>query len=264
MGVETAAADRLPWLPDEPAPQRTKQRRRGSVLPWAIAALALVAGGSFWIGVRSVEQFAPPPAQRATTTTSVPLPPPQPAPPPQVQMPAQPEVRPATVPEVRQAPAREVRIAAPPRARPTTKETSEATAVEQTASAEAQQSPSAPAQAAPAKIAPPAPAPAPFVMPRPWNPRVFAGAAGRVVQIGAFGSVTQAKHGWWFMVREYPAMAHLPAVVRPTRNSKGRVFFRFQVGTTSQAHSEVLCQRMQKIRFSCAVVGLPWKAKVER
>jgi hypothetical protein len=66
------------------------------------------------------------------------------------------------------------------------------------------------------------------------------------------------------MVREYPAVAHLPAVVRPTRNSKGRVFFRFQVGTTSQAHSEVLCQRMQKIRFSCAVVGLPWKAKVER
>jgi hypothetical protein len=84
------------------------------------------------------------------------------------------------------------------------------------------------------------------------------------VQIGAFGSVAQAKHGWWYMVRAYPAMAHLPAVVRPTRNSKGREFFRFQVGTTSQAHSEVLCQRMQKIGFSCAVVGLPWKAKVER
>jgi hypothetical protein len=66
------------------------------------------------------------------------------------------------------------------------------------------------------------------------------------------------------MVRTYPAMAHLPAVVRPDRNSKGRVFYRFRVGTTSQAHSEVLCQRMQRIRFSCAVVGLPWKAKVER
>jgi len=103
-----------------------------------------------------------------------------------------------------------------------------------------------------------------FVLPKPWPPRVIRGAAGRLVQIGAFGSTHQAKRGWWFMVRSYPAMAHLPAVVRPTRNSHGRVFYRFQVGTTSQAHSEVLCQRMLKIGFSCAVVGLPWKARVER
>jgi hypothetical protein len=66
------------------------------------------------------------------------------------------------------------------------------------------------------------------------------------------------------MVRAYPAMQRLPAVVVETRNSHGRAFYRFQVGTTSQAHSEVLCQRMQKIHLSCAVVGLPWKAKVER
>jgi hypothetical protein len=66
------------------------------------------------------------------------------------------------------------------------------------------------------------------------------------------------------MVGAYPAVAHLPAVVRPDRNSRGRVFYRFRIGTTSQAHSEVLCQRMERIRFSCAVVGLPWKAKVER
>jgi hypothetical protein len=264
MGVETAAADRLPWLPDEPAPQRTKQRRRGSLLPWAVAALALVAGGSFWIGVRSVEQSATPPAQRATPTTTVQLPPPQAAAPPEVRMPAQPEVRPAPVPEVRPAPSREVRIAAPPHARASTGESAKAAPAEESAPSEAQQSQPAATPPAPAKAAPSPAAAQPFVMPAPWNPRVFAGAAGRVVQIGAFGSVTQAKHGWWFMVREYPAMAHLPAVVRPTRNSRGRVFFRFQVGTTSQAHSEVLCQRMQRIRFSCAVVGLPWKAKVER
>jgi len=101
------------------------------------------------------------------------------------------------------------------------------------------------------------------------------------------------------MVRAYPAMTRLPAVVRPDRNSKGRIFYRFRVGTTSQAHSEVLCQRMQRvvrpdrnskgrifyrfrvgttsqahsevlcqrmqrIRLSCAVIDLPGKAKVER
>jgi hypothetical protein len=101
-------------------------------------------------------------------------------------------------------------------------------------------------------------------LPKPWPPRVIKGAAGRIVQVGAFGSIHQAKRGWWFMAREYPAMTHLPAVVRVTRNSKGRPFYRFQVGTTSQAHSEVLCQRMLKIHLSCAVIGLPWKARVER
>jgi hypothetical protein len=66
------------------------------------------------------------------------------------------------------------------------------------------------------------------------------------------------------MARAYPAMKRLPAVVVETRNSLGRTFYRFQVGTTSQAHSEVLCQRMQSISLSCAVVGLPWKSRVER
>jgi hypothetical protein len=93
---------------------------------------------------------------------------------------------------------------------------------------------------------------------------VVHGAAGRLVQVGAFGSIHQAKRGWWFMVRAYPAMVHLPAVVTETRNSRGVAFYRFQVGTTSQAHSEVLCQRMRRISLSCAVVGLPWKSKVER
>jgi hypothetical protein len=85
-----------------------------------------------------------------------------------------------------------------------------------------------------------------------------------LAQVGAYGSRIQAKRGWWSMVRAYPAMQRLPAVVVVTRNSHGRLFYRFQVGTTSQAHSEVLCQRMQTIRLSCAIVGLPWKAKVER
>jgi len=122
-----------------------------------------------------------------------------------------------------------------------------------------------PEEQAKVETAPPAVQPKMQVaVPKPWNPRIFAGAAGRLVQVGAFGSIEQAKLGWRYMARAYPAVARLPAVVRPIRNSKGLVFYRFQVGTTSQAHSEVLCQRMQKIRLSCAVVGLPSKAKVER
>jgi hypothetical protein len=116
----------------------------------------------------------------------------------------------------------------------------------------------------------PAPAPQvpPAVVPRPltlWPASQSRGAYGRIVRIGAYGSRIQAKLGWRSMVQAYPAVAHLPATVVETRNSRGRSFYRFQIGTTSQAHSEVLCQRMEKIRLSCAVVGLPWKPKgVER
>lgn len=175
-------------------------------------------------------------------------------------MPVQPEVRPAPAPEVRPTPTPQVHIARP---RPAPGQA--ATSIEPTEKA-TEQPPIQVEKAAPA-TAPTSAVTRPqsqFVPARPWQPRVVQGAAGRLVEIGAFGTVPQAKLGWRYMVRAYPAMSHLPAVVRPDRNSKGRSFYRFRVGTTSQAHSEILCQRMQRIGLSCAVVGLPWKAKVER
>ena len=36
----------------------------------------------------------------------------------------------------------------------------------------------------------------------------------------------------------------------------GRTYYRLQYGTTSQAHSEILCQRMRIVGQSCVVVGL--------
>ena len=247
--VEAAAADRLPWLADEPAPKRTSQRR-GIFLPWIIAAMLLIGAGGFWLAFRSVQTTAPQRRQHVTSSMTVHLPAPRSAETQLVRLPAQPQVQPAPEPQVRPSPVREVHIAPPHVTKPL--------AVQ--ASAEAAPEPGRPApEAAPA--AKPQPA---SVLPRPWDPRMFEGASGRIVQIGAFGSTHQAKRGWWYMVRAYPAVAHLPAVVRTSRNSTGRTFYRFQVGTTSQAHSEILCQRMERIRLSCAVVGLPWKAKVER
>jgi hypothetical protein len=247
--VEAAAADRLPWLSDEPQPTRAK-RRGGALLGWSATALVAVAGAGFWIGIRSVQDQPAHVTPHSTSTATVALPAPRPVEP-EVRMPTQMQVKPSPAAQVHPAPVREVKITLTPAPKPVRRETEKAAAVPEE---------QAQAEAALAAVQPKAQ----VAVPKAWNPRIFAGAAGRVVQVGAFGSIEQAKLGWRYMARAYPAVAHLPAVVRPTRNSKGRAFYRFQVGTTSQAHSEVLCQRMQKIRFSCAVVGLPWKAKVER
>ena len=255
MGDSRAMAgpDRLPWLTDEP--RRRKQGKRDRAA-WALAGALIVAGLSIWIPSAIPTYRQAEPAKPAAPEVSVPLPEPRLAPVSQVRPEPQPQVAPAPVHEIRPAPMREVHIAPSPRplARQAAPESKPAT-TEKPEVVEKEAAASAPA---PAAIAPP---PAQL---RPWPPRITAGAAGRLTQVGAFGSRLQAKRGWWAMVRAYPAMQRLPAVVVETRNSRGRHFYRFQVGTTSQAHSEVLCQRMQKIHLSCAVVGLPWKAKVER
>ena len=251
--VDAAAPmDRLPWLSDEPKPLRQSTSRKVPLIAGSVAVVA-VAGAGFWMGARSINDQVPTPARHGQATTTVRLPAPRAAVP-EVKSAPEREIRLAPVPEVRPAPPREVHLASPVAEKSSKPE----------ALPSARQAPPAAVTAKPSTAIPATPPAKPFVMQKPWPPRVIAGASGRLVQVGAFGSIRQAKRGWWFMVRAYPAMAHLPAVVRPTRNSKGRVFYRFQVGTTSQAHSEVLCQRMSKIDLSCAVVGLPWKAKVER
>lgn len=249
--AQLTGVDRLPWLADEARrPQKAAKKR--DLLPWAIAVVLLVAAVSFWLGSRaSVSQAPQTAAPRATLT----LPAPQPVSPPQVAIAPQPQVVQAPIPEIRQAPVPQVRIATPIR-KIIREEAARAVAAQE------RQSVAPPAHKVAAS---PAPAKAvPYVSPAPWPPRVTAGAYGRLVQIGSYGSVQQAKVGWRYMVRAYPAVAHLPAVVRPDRNSRGRVFYRFRIGTTSQAHSEVLCQRMKRIQLSCAIIGLPWKSKVER
>ena len=247
--------DRLPWLSDEPARKPTSPKRRSrDWTPWAAASVVVVAGVSFWLGTRSQAPEAPSHSTAVSPNAGVPGQQPLRSQP-EVRIAPQPQVAPAPAPQVRESPEPQVRIAPPPVRTIVVREVV-------TQGAKKDETPPAGSKKAPAKA--PVAATAPVAQLKPWPPRVVAGASGRLVEIGAFGSVAQAKQGWRYMVRTYPAVAHLPAVVRPDRNSKGRVFYRFRIGTTSQAHSEVLCQRMQKISLSCAVVGLPWKAKVER
>lgn len=246
-------SDRLPWLSDEP---KVRSTPRKASLPnlWAPAAgvLLLVAGASYWLGTRTGNEVKPtsPEVSRSVVT---PLP--------EVHtMPQQEQVEPAPQPEINFAPPPELSTVPERQVRTPRPRLIKRTVV---------QNPEAPSEVPEASSMAPAPA-KPVANPdakplKAWPAWESAGAKGRIVRIGAFGTRDQAKLGWRHMVRAYPAVASLKATVVTDRNSRGRYFYRFQLGTTSQAHSEVLCQRMERIRFSCAVVGLPWKPKgVER
>ena len=255
----TGSSDRLPWLPNEVSrPKRKRQTRVRQLGAWGAVGLLLVAIASYWLGSRSGEPVngsLPPSTVSSLSKTTVK--PPEstsnrtsmqaPAPiAPVASAPEQAAPRPEIVKIVREY----IRLPAEPN-------------TDNSAKTQPEEAPAVAAPPPTPPIAAPVAVPAPQPLPL-WPSRQVAGAAGRLVQIGAFASPLQAKLGWRHMQRAYPAVGQLPAVVVATRNSKGRKFYRFQIGTTSQAHSEVLCQRMQLIHFSCAVIGLPWKEKVER
>lgn len=229
MSVEAAAdQERLPWLPDEPQPKRAP-RRGGVANGVAAAAILLVGGGSFWMGARSVNEvaaprFAPP---QVSTTVKLPVARPVPAPVQQVE-----PIVGSPIPIVEDEP----RVQhVPVRAAKVHKKHKPPAHVEKPVVI--------------AKGEPPLP-------PQPWPVRIIDGASGRLVRIGAFISPHQAKRGWWAITKVNPALKHLPALVVPVQSLRnGRVYYRLQMGTTSQAHSAVLCQRMRMIAQSCVVIG---------
>ena len=229
--------DRLPWLPDEPA--RTRKRSGSNMRGWAAVAILLVAGLAYWLGLKSNEETPPAPQSSLTSPKAT------------VRLPdtsGNSEVQPVTVPKVEP-------IVAPPipvlesqptqhrapveRVRPKVEPAVEANSTE------------AEPEAAPT----PAPQPSKPVASGPWPVRLIDGASGRLIRVGAFRTAHQAKKGWWSIVRVNPALKHLPALVVPVQSLRnGRVYYRLQMGTTSQAHSTVLCQRMRMIAQSCIVI----------
>jgi hypothetical protein len=88
------------------------------------------------------------------------------------------------------------------------------------------------------------------------NPWKSEGVSGRMVRIGAYGSLEKGKKAWSQIAQLSPSFKRLPAVVTDLPSRNGRIYYWLQVGTTSQAHSEVLCQRMRAIGQSCLVVDL--------
>lgn len=90
-----------------------------------------------------------------------------------------------------------------------------------------------------------------------WSAQVVEGAGGRLVRIGHFSTVSEAQKRWEAVLRQYPGMQRLrslPVAIKSLRD--GHTYYRLQVGTSSPAHSEVLCQRARDMDQSCTVIGL--------
>jgi hypothetical protein len=238
--------DRLPWLPDEPARTRTPT---GNLLGWAAGAILLVAALAYWLGLKSAED-APPAGESALVQPNATVRLPDVAGqshPSEVHPGTAPEIEPIAAPpipivESQQSAPRRVRVERVPSKTEGSAETTETTETDTES------------ESAIDAVVAAQEAPKPAVS-GPWPVRVIDGASGRLVRVGAFRTAHQAKKGWWAIVRMNPTLKRLPALVVPVQSLRnGRVYYRLQMGTTSQAHSTVLCQRMRMIAQSCVVI----------
>jgi hypothetical protein len=228
--------DRLPWLTDDHV--RRPSRPSHFVTSFlAASAVAVIAALSYWLGMSGLLDLKRHPIA-SETRIAVPA-----AKSPLVEMappaPAMPQVEPSPVPpEVALPTPRDVRI-----------ETLSVRRVTRKAAAVSRPHPAT----KPAPSRKESPERKGLNYSNPWE---SAGASGRMVRVGAYSSLDAGKKAWSRLALLSPAIKQLPAVVTDLPSKSGRVYYWLQIGTTSQAHSEVLCQRMRAIRQSCVVVDV--------
>ena len=232
-------AERLPWLTDEKVQKRPSGRLW--TFPLLVVGMVAIAVLSFWFGMTRSWSPETPVTESRPEAVSTPLPAPQPVQPPRQA----PGLSPMREVEPSPAPAPVV-IRMQEDVRPTLDSEPALKRVAiptEIISAE---------PSAPAKVV--APERKPLAFSNPWD---SSAASGRMVRVGTYSSLRQGKQAWAKLARSFPAMKKLPAVVTDIPSLRnGRVYYRLQIGTTSQAHSEVLCQRMRAIGQSCVVVDL--------
>lgn len=232
--------DRLPWLDDDraPAPRRSSGGRL-----FATALLILgVAALSYWLGTKSWSLF-PPREPVAQDEANVPI--------------ALPDAAPADEPlDVVEPAAEPEPVSAAPAVKPAEPRRPSSPAKRGTAKGDAKPADEKPDEQ-PAKLESSG-------LRDPWPVRKVEGASGRLVHVGTFSTRRQAKRGWNALMRVNPSLQRLPAMVVPVRSRRdSKVYYRLQMGTTSQAHSVALCQRLRMIGQSCIVLGDAVEKKAE-
>jgi len=219
--------ERLPWLGEEAEPVRDHRTR--DAIGLAIVAALLIFGVSYWIASQSWQR-----ARERAENQAV-------APPAAVPLPKAPQaVATRHHPKAATASSTPTRIAQRSVAHPKQQLAAKAPSTSEVAKAvtETKIAATKPATTTPAKeVATSTP------------------VTGRIVRVGAFASPIEAKLGWRSMVRAYPVLAHLPAAVVDASSARSKPSYRFEIGTTSEANSAVLCQRMARINFACAVAA---------
>lgn len=248
--------ERLPWLTDEPAPKvaprsAPAKAKTGRAM-WPVYLLftlliAAVGVGAWWLGTRQRE--AAPPELPAESPLAIPVAPAQRQPAPEPALPeATNEIAPPE--QFAAAPARPARRTPQPSVQADPPQ-----ALEEESAAQADQAigrsvfPADDTVIAP----PPVTGPAPVAVYRPLSNR------GRVVQLGAFPTRSQAEEVWRRVTRRYPYLASKPKMintvdVRALGGGRRARMYRLQLGTSSQAQSVVICQQLERAGQSCVVV----------
>jgi len=223
-------SERLPWLSDPGFPKPRQPRRSWLPLLLAVSTAGAIAYGG-WTLVKHGMEPKPAPVESAR---SVSLPPPVAA--------EQPKITPVE---------------------PSAGEREALTPAAELSPRVAKHSPRAAVQAAAPrkKAAKSAPAAASRAATPAYEPKAWqSGVPGRIIQVGAYSSAAKAQREWRRIYNRYPLLRPLsPRIIKS--KVRGRTFHRLQLGTFSQAHSELLCQRLRATGQGCIVLGLPKRGR---
>ena len=241
MDVAAIADDRLPWL-DTPRPAPHPPAARSTRAPLLVLLALFLAGGvaiiAFLAGRSTAPEATPAPpvvvGDRAPIARiEYPAPVPVPAAP--VLPPAPPAATPTASAGAKRAAAPAKRIAERP-------QPSVSKAIERTSEAGARRDP---------QISHAEPVAGP---PTAWSERPFAGAPGRIIQLGTYATQAEADSAWWRLARSYPYLATLPRVVTPIAPAPGAApayQVRLSVGSRREARS--LCENLHRNRRGCVI-----------
>jgi hypothetical protein len=239
------AADSL-IAPHEP--RRRLIERKGELLAAATAAVVMIAGSSYWIGMRSARLEAVDRAVAAFDRSRAM----------QVPQPVVTQPAPVTTPTISPTSQPDETLVAPDSV-PAQKPQQASAANEQLSSAGMARATAAQASVT-GKSSEADPNRGSSAQKETQTPRKAAEKAtalsDQMVRIGRFATQSDAKNGWATVLHKWPGMQGLAVVPVPINSLRdGKTYYRLQVGTTSRAHSEVVCQRAHDLDQSCTVIG---------
>ncbi len=238
-------AGRLPWLTDSAAPPA---KSGGSpLITWGVAALVLVAGGSYWAGRASDFDTPGGSVSLDTAWDTVRLPEPRFAPADAAEQP----------PKITLAPPPQIELSKPPPA-PAIAERSAAEGKAGTArkggarksarTAASKRNPASRPVAAKAKARR-----VPMAA-QAWPRPAEAVPLKRVIHIGTYSTPERNHRAWQSALGRYPQMRGLPKITGVYRAANGKIRYPLYIMTAEKTQSDWLCRRLRRDLRSCTII----------